>query len=68
MKKGSFRRFVATCLMGGSVLPFTGCLSWDDISFGFNAGLGAIPANLVGNYVTANFLGFLEGDTGEDTE
>jgi hypothetical protein len=54
--------------MGGSVLPFTGCLSWDDISFGFNAGLGAIPANLVGNYVTANFLGFLEGDTGEDTE
>ncbi len=61
MKKGSFRRFVA-CLMGGSLLQLGGCLSWDDITFGFNAGLGAIPANLVGNYVTANFLGFLTPD------
>jgi len=45
--------------MGGSMLQIGGCLSWDDIEFGFNAGLGAIPANLIGNYVTANFLGFL---------
>ena len=57
-------RLLGLVLSGGTLLQLGSCLNWDNIGFGFNAGLGAIPANLVGNYITANFLGFL---TPEDT-
>ncbi len=51
MKKGSLRRFVAVGIFGivCSVLN-TGC-SWNDVRFGFSAGVGAIPANIIGNYI-----------------
>jgi hypothetical protein len=35
----------------------SGCINVNDIWFGFNAGLGAIPATVIGNFITANFLG-----------
>jgi len=58
-------RLLGVVLTGGTLLQ-GGCLDWNDVGFGFNAGLGAIPANLIGNYITANFLGFLDtGDTAE---
>ena len=56
MKKSSFRKSLAVGLFGiMSAVLNTGC-STDDIGFGFLAGLGAIPANLIGNFITANFL------------
>jgi hypothetical protein len=55
-------RLFAVATLGFSSMFSTGCFNTDDIWFGFNAGLGAIPANLVGNYITANFLGFLTPD------
>jgi len=56
MKKGSFRRSVAVGIFGIlSAVLNTGC-SWDDVQFGFSAGLGAIPANLIGNYITGLFF------------
>ena len=56
MKKSSFRRTLAVGFLGlvGAVLN-TGC-SWSDVQFGFSAGLGAIPANLIGNYITGQFF------------
>jgi len=56
MKKGSFRRSVAVSILGilCAVLN-TGC-SWADVQFGFSAGLGAIPANIIGSFITAQFL------------
>ena len=57
MKKGSFRRSVAVSILGilCAVLN-TGCINWGDIQFGFSAGLGAIPANIIGSFITAQFL------------
>lgn len=59
--KRKLGRFVGLSLFGLSTLLSSGCINWNDVGFGFNAGLGAIPANLIGNYITANFLGFLTG-------
>jgi hypothetical protein len=57
---------VGACLLGLVLSTFsTGCINYNDIGFGFNAGLGAIPANLIGNWITANFLGFLTPDAEE---
>ena len=59
MKKFSFRRFLAVSIFSAVCTALnTGCsFSWNDVGFGFAAGLGAIPANLVGNYVTGTFFG-----------
>jgi len=57
MKKSSFRKSLAVGLFGIVCAALnTGC-NTADIGFGFMAGLGAIPANLIGNFITANFLG-----------
>jgi len=52
MKKGSIRRFFAVTVLGVvSTVLNTGC-SWNDVQFGFAAGIGAIPANIIGNLVS----------------
>lgn len=57
MKKSSFRKSLAVSFFGLVCAALnTGC-NTADIQFGFLAGLGAIPANLIGNFITANFLG-----------
>ena len=57
MKKNSFRRFLALSIFGAACTVLnTGC-SMNDVAFGFAAALGAIPANLVGNYITGTFFG-----------
>ncbi len=63
--KRKVSRFVGLSLFGLSTLLSGGCIDWADVQFGFNAGLGAIPANIVGNFITANFLG-VTGDDAED--
>jgi hypothetical protein len=56
MKKGSIRRSVAVGVFGIlSAVLNTGC-SWTDVQFGFSAGLGAIPANIIGNLIAANLF------------
>ncbi len=59
MKKSSFRRFLALSIFGAAATALnTGCsINLNDIGFGFWAGLGAIPANLVGNFITGQFFG-----------
>jgi hypothetical protein len=52
MKKGSYRRFVALCLFGAACSGLsTGCTLTKNVWFGFGAGLGGIPAQIVGNYI-----------------
>jgi hypothetical protein len=52
MKKGSLRRFVAVSIFGVVCTALnTGCTFLDNVYFGFTAGLGGIPATIVGNFV-----------------
>lgn len=52
MKKGSFRRFVVVSIFGiACTVLNTGCTFLDNVYFGFSAGLGGIPASIVGNFV-----------------
>jgi len=63
MKNGRTRRFVAVSMLAVCSLFGTGCsLSGltQNAWFGFGAGLGAIPANLVADFIVANFLGVID--------
>ena len=56
MKKSSFRRFVVVSIFGAACTALnTGCTFLDNVYFGFSAGLGGIPAAIVGELVTGLF-------------
>ncbi|MFH1111254.1 MAG: hypothetical protein V1790_18965 [Planctomycetota bacterium] len=59
MKKGSYRRLLAVSLFGVVCTGLsTGCnTTGKNVWFGFTAGLGGIPASIVGNYLANLVLG-----------
>ena len=59
MQKRSFRRFVAVGAFGAFCSVFsTGCnTTGKNVWFGFTAGLGGIPAQIVGNFIADALFG-----------
>lgn len=66
MKKGRTRRFAAVSMLGVCSLFGTGC-SLDGLLqnawFGFGSSFGAIPANLIADYIFGTFFGLGDSTT-----
>lgn len=71
MQNKSMKKFAGLILAGGLLLG-SGCsLSslGQNVWTGFGQSLGAVPANILANFITTNFLGnILNPDDGEDAE
>ena len=63
MQNGNFRRFVVVSVLGVACTVLnTGCIDKIGQAFinGFGFSFGAVPANIISDYILTNFLGGLQ--------